>query len=85
MPAPDGLSGAPLIVRGSDAIVGVVYGTIDVARTEEVSAVDPETGARTPQVQRIVSFGLAHHTWALGELRGPATGGRPLADVMPSR
>jgi len=84
MPAPDGLSGAPLIVRGSDVILGVIYGTIDVARTEEVSAVDPDTGARTPQLDRIVSFGLAHHTLPLAELRGPATGGRPLADLMPT-
>jgi len=82
MPAPDGLSGAPLIPVGSDAVAGVIYSNLDVTRTEEAATVDAETGKRTPEVQRIVSFALAHHTWTLAELRGPATDGRPLRDLM---
>ena len=84
MPAPAGLSGAPLVRVGSDEVVGVIYGTLDVARSEEAATVDPETGVRTPEVQRIVSFALAYHTLALAAVRGAATGGRSLSELMPA-
>jgi hypothetical protein len=85
MPAPEGLSGAPVVLHGTKAVVGVVYGHNDVALVEEHATVDDETGARSPEVLRIVSFGLAHHTHTLHELRGKATGGRPLKELVELR
>ena len=82
MPAPAGISGAPLLTLGSTEVVGVVYGSSDVATVEELARVDAETGARTPEIQRIVSFGLAHHTETLWELSSLATGGRSLSEIL---
>jgi hypothetical protein len=80
MPAPEGVSGAPVVGRGGSTVVGVIYGRHDVAVVDEFSQVDPDTGAKTPEVQRIVSFGLACDTNTLAALRGPATGGLTLAE-----
>jgi hypothetical protein len=81
MPTPAGLSGSPLLRRNSREIIGVVYGTNDVALIEQFSEVDQE-GNRTAEIQRIVSFGLAHHTANLQTLSGPATNGKPLAEYI---
>lgn len=80
MPAPEGLSGAPLVKRPGTEVVGVIFGSHDVARIGEYSTVDPTTGERRPEVQRIFSFALAHYTSALTSLTGPATRGASLAD-----
>ena len=85
MPTPEGLSGAPVMLHDSKAVVGVVYGHNDVALVEQYATVDEETGARQSEVQRIVSFGLAHHTETLHDLRGLATGGRPLKELVELR
>lgn len=69
-PSPEGLSGAPLFAEGTLDIVGMMYGNNEVSLIEEFAAVDTETGGRRPEVQRIVTFGLAHHLSVL----------RPLAD-----
>lgn len=68
-PVPAGLSGAPLFLHGTLDVIGVVYGNNDVAAVEEFALVDQETGIRQPEVQRIVSFGLALHLEALAPLR----------------
>lgn len=81
MPTPEGLSGAPLLKRNTREIIGVVYGTNDVALIERFSEVDQE-GKRTPEIQRVVSFGLAHHTSNLQSLAGPATNGKTLAEYI---
>ena len=78
---PAGLSGAPLFRAGSLDIAGVVYGSNDVAKIEEVVQVDTATGKRTPEVQGIISFGLAQSLESLARIRGPATGGRMLREV----
>jgi hypothetical protein len=57
-PAPKGLSGAPLIELGTPRVLGVVFGNNDVAIAEHLAEVDA-FGNRTPEVQRIISFGLA--------------------------
>jgi hypothetical protein len=49
---------------------------------DEFAWVDPETGERTPEVQKIVSFGLASDLDTLLDARGVATGGAPLADYL---
>ena len=67
MAVPEGLSGAPVLRRGQ-GIVGVAYGSVDVRRIEEVSRVDPDTGEKTPELQRVVSFGLAHHARSVAAL-----------------
>ena len=79
---PSGLSGAPLLLRQSDELVGVVYGSHDVAKIEESATVDPDSGERTPEVQRIVSFGLAHQLKTLRSVSGTATGGRRLDELV---
>jgi hypothetical protein len=75
MPAPAGLSGAPL-VRGMRNVVGVVFGTNDVGTVESLGRIEPETGKREPEVHRVVSFALAHVTATLWEAAGTATGGQ---------
>lgn len=85
MPTPRGLSGAPLVRLESRDVVGVIYGTHDASLIEEIASVDPDSGERRPEVQRIVSFGLAHYTSTLRDLRGPATEGKPLADYLAGR
>jgi hypothetical protein len=59
---PPGLSGAPLFRDGTLDVVGVVYGNNDVSSVEEIASIDPGSGARIPEVRRIMSFGLAHHS-----------------------
>jgi hypothetical protein len=86
MPTPAGLSGAPVMVMGADlSLVGVVYGSHAVARIEEVASVDRETGETIPETQRIVSFGAAHHITSVRKLRGKASGGRRLEELMSVR
>lgn len=77
MPAPAGLSGAPLI-RGTRNVVGVTFGTNDVATVESLGHVNPDTGKREPEIQRVVSFALSHVTATLWEARGTATEGQPI-------
>lgn len=80
MPAPEGLSGAPLVRRGSNDVVGVVFGQNDVATIEHFASVDEETGVKTPELQRVHSFGLAHHSQTLWEVAGEATEGLTLLE-----
>lgn len=85
MLAPAGLSGGPVVrihrVRGAREVIGVVHGSNDVATIAELASVD-ERGERRPEVQRISSFALAHHTESLRNLTGKATGGRRLAEFL---
>lgn len=80
MPAPEGLSGAPLMTLAGE-VLGVVYGTIETAMIDEGASVDEE-GNRTPEVQRIVSFALAHQTDSLLDLSGRSAHGRPLREFL---
>jgi hypothetical protein len=82
MPTPGGLSGAPLVRVGSNKVYGVVYGTNDVHLTQQTARIDEVTGEAIPEVHRIVSFGLAHYTDSLRNLRGTATDGLPLAEFL---
>jgi hypothetical protein len=82
MPAPEGLSGAPLVHLPSREVVGVIYGNVDAAVIDQFAAVDEETGERQPEIQRIVSFAVAHYTPTLLRLTGPATGGQPLHEYV---
>lgn len=63
--APEGLSGAPLFLDGTLDVVGVIYGNNDAAVIDEFASYDPTTGKREPEIQRIVSFGLAHYLTTL--------------------
>ena len=85
MPAPRGLSGAPVVrihrVKGAREVIGVVHGNNEVATIAELESVD-EYGNRRPEVQRITSFALAHHTDSLRNLTGKATRERPLAEFL---
>lgn len=82
MPAPAGLSGAPLYTIQGNLLAGVVYGVSEVSMIEEFSYVDPDTGERTPELQRFTSFALAHHVDSLSNLKGPATKGHPLNEIL---
>jgi hypothetical protein len=81
MPAPEGLSGAPLIKRHSGELIGVVYGAADSYAIAETASLD-QTGEPRPEIQRLVRFALAHSTRTVRSLAGTATNGRPLADVV---
>jgi hypothetical protein len=74
MPAPRGLSGAPLIVHSIGPVglrlVGVVYGSTSIDTMADDGTV--------------VSFGLAHHWDVLRALSGPATSDRPLHELLPT-
>ncbi len=85
MLAPAGLSGAPLIFRGSMQLMGVVYGAADSYSIAEESRADPDTGEVVPEVRRIISFGLATFSTILGGLRGAATGDEPLRAFIPGQ
>jgi hypothetical protein len=80
-PAPAGLSGAPVIELGTPRVIGVIFGNSDVATIEHFAQVDSE-GNRTPELQRIVSFGLAIHTNTLLKLAGRATNSKALAEII---
>lgn len=80
MPAPEGLSGAPLML--DNQVIGVMYGENDVATIESFASIDPETEERSPDVVRLVSFALAHFTSTLHALRGPATENKPLIEYL---
>jgi V8-like Glu-specific endopeptidase len=84
MPAPRGLSGAPVIKRGTPEVVGVVYGTKDTGTVEEFSRVDEATGTRTPELQRVTTFAVAHMFDSLHDLSGSATDSRPLGEYLSS-
>ncbi len=83
MPTPEGLSGAPLIVVGSREIAGVIYGSNEVASIKHYGRIQAD-GSFEAEVQRVVTFGLAHFTATLRSLSGPATQGRVLADYLQS-
>ncbi len=82
MPIPAGLSGAPLIRLGSKEVIGLIYGNNDVATIEQFAEVDSQTGKREPEVQRIMSFGLAHHFDTLKNLRSATNLKVPLANYL---
>jgi hypothetical protein len=82
MPSPEGLSGAPLVAAGSMGVVGVVYGSADSYAIAESERVDPDTGETTPEVRRVVRFGLAHYGPTLASLSGVATSSRPLSKLL---
>lgn len=82
IPTFPGLSGAPVIRVGSTEVIGVVYYSHEVATVDQYVSIDPTTGKRQPEVQRIIDFGLAHFTDTLQKLRGKATNGLPLADHL---
>jgi hypothetical protein len=84
MPAPRGLSGAPLIRMDSLEVIGVVYGTKDTGTVEEFSRVDEATGERRPELQRITTFAVAHMFDSLYNLSGRATEGMPLGEYLRS-
>jgi len=83
MPTPDGLSGAGLFKHPTDQMIGLVYASHKVATIEAFERVDPETGEREPEIQQVVTFGLAHSVESLRDFAGTATGGRRLRELIP--
>jgi hypothetical protein len=81
MPAPEGLSGAPMVRADTAEVLGVIYGVNEVAKIDSLAYVDERTGERRPEIQRLVTFGLAHYTEPLWQASGPATDGRPLQEA----
>ena len=82
MAAPEGLSGAPLLKHGTNELLGVVYGNIDVQKITQFKKVDPDTGDEEPEIQRIISYGLAHHLDVISELSGKATNNRTIRELF---
>jgi hypothetical protein len=65
-------------------VAGVIYGRSESGVIDEFASIDPETGERRPEVQRLVSFAAAHYPETLAALRGPATNERPLSEYAAS-
>ena len=83
MPALAGMSGAPIMRRGSKEVIGVLYGRIDAETIEEFGSRDPVTEERlTPEVVRITYFAAAHFTNTLKNLKGKVTDGQPLSEYL---
>jgi hypothetical protein len=80
MPAPAGLSGAPLVEIPSKRVVSIIYGRHSVESVEEFASVDTETGERTPEVLSLEHFALAHYHEVFWNLAGTATGGDSLKE-----
>lgn len=78
MRAPQGVSGAPLLRRGTIQVAGLVFGSIDVETIEEFASIDPATGTRQSEVRRITSFALSYDTKSLCALTTTATNNMPL-------
>lgn len=83
MLAPAGLSGGPFVKRPGTNLMGVVYGSFDSYTIAQETRIDHETGDATPEVRRVVPFGLATYVEAFGALSGAATDGKPLRDLLP--
>ena len=81
MRAPEGLSGAPLVARGTRRLVGVIYGQNEVGTIDRFVSVDSE-GKRIPEVQQVESFALAHHTSTVLKHRSEATDGVALEELL---
>lgn len=84
MQVPGGLSGAPIFLEDTDAILGVIFHAHEVETVESFSSVDPATGKRQPEIVRVIYFGLAYPLDILLELRGPATNDRALRELLSS-
>jgi len=82
MRAPAGTSGAALLRKDTLELVGVVFGVNDVETVESFAFIDPATGAREPELRRVVSFALAYDTETLARLSTSATAGIPLARCL---
>jgi hypothetical protein len=85
MRAPAGLSGAPIVGIPSRRVAGVVYGVNEVSKIEHFASVDPATGERTPELQRLESFALALDTETLRNSAAAATNHLPLCDFLRDR
>ncbi len=79
MPAPAGMSGAPLFTLKS--LVGMVYGELESYTINDWFSVD-ERGIVQPESRKVITFALAHRVEALRGVRGAATRDRALAELM---
>lgn len=77
---PKGLSGAPVMKLGDTIVIGMIYGSNDIATIEHISNVNPDTGKKDPEIHRILSLGLAHYTENILVVKGTATGNVPLLE-----
>jgi Trypsin-like peptidase domain len=80
MRAPSGLSGAPLIRRGSIDVVGVIYGVNETHSLAQEAVV--REGDVVEEVRRIEHFALAHLRDSLADHRSVATEGRRLEEFL---
>jgi len=78
MPAPEGMTGAPLVRLGTNELLGVVFGEL------EVPPIALASGGQA-QASGPVSFAIAHHTQSIADLSGPATEGAPLSEYLQAR
>jgi len=80
MPAPEGLSGAPIVKEGTKEVASVVTGVNDVRIIEQWSSVDPDTGEKSPEISRIYSFTTGYHTSVLSSVTNKWTEKKPLSE-----
>jgi len=82
MPAPAGLSGAPLFRANTATLLGVVYGETESYTITETEQIDPETGVRLPESRKVITFGVAHRWETIMKAGGPATRGLSVEDYV---
>jgi hypothetical protein len=85
IPAPHGLSGAPIIKLKTKEVAGVFFASLDVSTGEQFPAVAGHEGDQQAEIDRAVSFGLAHYTGSVWSLRGMITQGIPLREFLELR
>jgi len=82
-PAPEGLSGSPLLVPGSGAVAGVIYGNAESYTIADEREVVSGTEQLVTETRKVVQFGLAHVNPTLLDISSAATGGKTLGEWQP--
>lgn len=61
---PAGLSGSPIIEYGTNRVLGILQGAVDMGITEEFASID-ESGKKTPEILKIYTYGVAIDIFSL--------------------
>jgi hypothetical protein len=63
-------------------LIGILYGGNTVARIDQFASTDPDTGEKTPEIQRMEYFGLSHQLGAVSGLSAPFLGQSTIAEFL---
>ncbi len=82
MPVLHEMHGSPLIKPGTKEVAGVIFGSLQMPRAEQFSSGGLKVEAEQLTPVQPMTFSLAHETSSLWSLRGSATHGMPLKEVI---